>query len=67
MKSTEKGKYQVSGRPCAGRGVLGMLGWRQKKPKWTDDPVQQQGGSRWMGRQGSSGFPPQTDITGGLG
>ena len=62
MKLTETGDAQVTGGPRAGRGVFGMMGRIRGSPGWADDPVQQQGGSRWMGRWDRSFLPPRKDI-----
>ena len=35
-----------------------MLGWRRVTTGWVDDPVQRQGGRRWIERRGSSWLPP---------
>ena len=37
-------------------GGIGMLGWRQVTPRWTDDPVQRNVGGGGVGEVG--GFPP---------
>ena len=36
-------------------GGIGMLGWRQVTPRWTDDPVQRNVGGGGVGEVG--GFP----------
>ena len=46
-----------------------MMVRRRVTPRWADDPVSRQGGSRWMGRRGRSGLPPPDvhDMAGGGG
>ena len=45
------------------RGIIGMLGWIQKTPKWEDDPVRRQDRHWWKGCRVSRGVSPHRSTS----